>query len=465
MADPAKVFDDLFNLVCDPATLQVAWERVRTNRGSRTAGLDGNTARDIERRGVDTFLRQLREELKQGTFQPLPVRERAIPKRGGKTRYLGIPTVRDRVVQAALKLVLEPVFEADFQPFSYGFRPQRRAQDAVTEIVYLAARTYEWVVEGDIEACFDRIDHAALMGRVRLRLGDRKVLGLIKAFLRAGIMSESGLIRGLTTGTPQGGILSPLLANVALSSLDDHFARRWAELGASQSTRWRRQQQGVASYRLVRYCDDFVVLVHGQSGDAEAIIGEVGGVLAGMGLSLHPDKTLVTHIDRGFDFLGFRIQRHTKRGTHKSYVYTYPSKAALRAVTNKIKELTSRKTTPMSLAQLCHALNPLLRGWANYYRHGASKATFSYFRAYTWKRVVGWLRMKHPHANWAWLRSRYLPRWWPTDGDVTLFNPAGVTVSRYPFRGHRIPSPWAEGADGYRDEEQRFLEKLEQRVG
>ncbi len=464
-ADPAKVFDDLYNLVVDRATLVVAWERVRTNKGSRTAGLDGQTAPEIERRGVERFLAELHTELKARTFRPVGVRERAIPKPGGKFRRLGIPTVRDRVVQAALKLVLEPIFESDLQPCSYGFRPQRRAQDAVTEIVYLATRTYEWVVEADIEACFDRIDHSALMERLRRRVSDRRVLRLVKAFLAAGVMTHTGLVAGRVTGTPQGGILSPLLANIALSVLDDHYAHKWAAMGASQTTRWRRQQQGAATYRLIRYADDFVVVVKGTRADAETQVAEASAVLGQMGLTLSPAKTSVVHIDEGFDFLGFRIQRHTKQGTRSRYVYTYPSAAALRTVMAKIKTLTRRRNVGLSLAQLCRALNPLLRGWCNYFRHGASKRTFNYLRAYVWERVVGWLRKKHPDATWRWLRSRYLPRWWPTDGDVELFNPASTPVTRYRYRGKKIASPWHPEASGYREEEARFLERLEARVG
>lgn len=208
--EPGRRFDDLFNLVTDPAFLLVAWERVRTNRGARTAGVDGSTAYYIrEVRGEGSFLADLRAALKAGEFVPLPVRERMIPKTGGKLRRLGIPTVRDRVVQAALKLVLEPIFEADFQPCSYGFRPRRRAQDAVAEIVQFHAHGYHWVLDADIEACFDSIEHTALMDRVRRRIGDKRVLRLVKAFLRAGILTADGAEIGTVTGTPQGGILTP----------------------------------------------------------------------------------------------------------------------------------------------------------------------------------------------------------------------------------------------------------------
>ncbi|MQB01900.1 MAG: RNA-directed DNA polymerase [Actinobacteria bacterium] len=210
--DPHRRFDDVFNLVADPAFLLVGWDRVRGNKGARTAGVDGRTARSVAaEQGVEEFLDELRSQLRDRSFRPLPVRERTIPKTGGKLRRLGIPTVADRVVQASLKLVMEPIFEADFLPCSYGFRPKRRAHDAVAEVHYLASspRKYEWIVEGDIKACFEEISHPALMGLVRVRIGDNRVLALVKAFLKAGILDEDRLRRETTTGTPQGGILSP----------------------------------------------------------------------------------------------------------------------------------------------------------------------------------------------------------------------------------------------------------------
>jgi RNA-directed DNA polymerase len=186
-ADPDRRFDDLHNLVYDPAFLVVAWSRVRTNKGARTAGVDGVAPRAVGS-GAGRLLGQLRDDLKAGRLVPQRVREKAIPKASGKLRRLGIATTADRVVQASLKLVLEPIFEADFHPCSYGFRPKRRAQDAIAEIHHLASpnRNYEWVLEADITACFDEIDHTALMGRVRRRIGDKRVLGLVTAFLRAG---------------------------------------------------------------------------------------------------------------------------------------------------------------------------------------------------------------------------------------------------------------------------------------
>jgi RNA-directed DNA polymerase len=208
VADPGRRFDDLFNLVHDPATLIAAWTRVAANQGAKTAGSDGWTVTRIENEiGVPGFLDHLRALLKGGEFRPPPVRERKIPKPGGsgKVRRLGIPTVTDRVVQAALKLVLEPIFEADFEPVCYGFRPERRAHDAIAEIHMFGTRGYRWVLDADIEACFDRIDHAALMDRVRARVKDKRVLRLVKAFLKAGILTELGDYQDTHTGTPQGG--------------------------------------------------------------------------------------------------------------------------------------------------------------------------------------------------------------------------------------------------------------------
>ena len=208
VADPHRRFDDLMNLVADPAFLLIAWDRVRGNKGAKTAGVDGHTASSIMLRpGVETFLGALRASLKDRSFQPLPARERLIPKPGtAKRRRLGISTIRDRVVQASLKLVLEPIFEAEFLPCSYGFRPNHRVHDAVSEVRHFTSHSYEWIVEGDIRSCFDEISHPELLDRVRRRIGDRRVLALVKAFLKAGILTEEGALKDTDTGTPQGGL-------------------------------------------------------------------------------------------------------------------------------------------------------------------------------------------------------------------------------------------------------------------
>lgn len=446
--DPDRRFDDLFNLVCDPAFLMVAWDRVRGNRGARSAGVDGVAPRSIVF-GAAALLGRLRDELKAGRFVPQRVREKTIPKASGKLRRLGIPTTADRIVQATLKLVLEPIFEADFKPCSYGFRPRHRAQDAIAEIHYFGspARNYEWVFEADIKACFDEIDHAALMGRVRDRIGDKRVLGWVKAFLRAGILSEEGLNRETTTGTPQRGILSPLLANIALSLIDEHFTRKWEALGPSW-TRAKRRRAGVPVMRLVRYADDFVVMVAGAREDAEALWDEVAAVLLPMGLRLSEEKTRVCHIDDGFDFLGWRIQRRTQRGrTGKTAVYTYPSKKSMASIKDKVRTLT-RRAKHRTLADLLRRLNPVLRGWCNYFRHGVCKRTFGYVDHFAFWRVVGWLKKRHLGLNMHTLVRRFLPGWEISDDGIEMFRPRAIAIERYRYRGTKIPTPWTSETTG-----------------
>ena len=442
--DAHRRFDDLFNLVADPGFLLVAWDRVRGNKGARTAGVDGQSVHYVEADvGVEVFLDGLRTEVKDRTFHPLPVRERMIPKPGTtKRRRLGIAAVRDRVVQASLKLVLEPIFEADFHPCSYGFRPQRRAHDAVAEVRHFTARSYEWIVEGDIKACFDEISHSALMDRVRMRVGDKRVLALVKAFLKAGILGEDGQLRETDAGTPQGSILSPLLSNVALSVLDEYIAQAPGGPGVSRNDRLTRRRHGLPNYRLCRYADDWCLVVSGTKADAETLREEIAGVLSTMGLTLSPEKTLVTHIDDGLDFLGWHIQRRRKRGTDKSYVYTYPARKAVKTVTGKVRTIC-RQNINLPLETLLRRLNSLLRGWTTYFRPGVSSVAFNYLRAFTWQQVFRWLRRKHPRTNWKELRRRFsVDGWWPADGAVILFNPAAVSTTRYRYRGARIPSPW-----------------------
>jgi RNA-directed DNA polymerase len=445
VGDPGRRFDDLYNLVYDPAFLVVAWTRVKSNRGARTAGVDGIAPKAVA--DVIGLLEALGEDLKGRRFCPDRVREVKIPKRGGKLRRLGIATCADRVVQAALKLVLEPIFEADFKPCSYGFRPKRRAQDAIAEINYLGtpARNYEWVFEADISACFDEISHSFLVDRMRARIGDRRVMALVKAFLKAGVLSEDRVSRNTITGTPQGGILSPCLANIALSALDEHFARKWEALGPAW-TRAKRRKAGVPVCRLVRYSDDFVVMVGGSRDDAEALWDEVSAALAPIGLRLSAEKTRVCHIDEGFDFLGWHIQRRSWRGRGgKKAVYTYPSKKALASVIGKVRSLT-RRNKHRTLAALLRKLNPVLRGWCNYFCHGVSSRTFGYLDHYAWWRLVWWLRKRHQRLNWSTLRHRVLPDWEIRDGTVKMYRPRGVAIERYHYRGQRIPTPWASTA-------------------
>jgi RNA-directed DNA polymerase len=263
----------------------------------------------------------------------------------------------------------------------------------------------------------------------------------VKAFLKAGILGEDGADRETITGTPQGGILSPLLANVALSVLDDHFVEQWESTGSTPYLRRKRRRSGLANYRLVRYADDFVVLVSGIEAHAHGVREEVAAVLAPMGLVLSESKTRICHIDAGFDFLGFRIQRRHKRGTNRRAVYTYPSKKSLGTVIDKVRTLTKGSANP-TLKALLNQLNPVLRGWCNYFRHGVSSATFGYLEAYAWRRVIRWLRHRHAGITWAVLRRRHLVGWRPAEGEVRLFDPRAVAVTRYRYRSTTIASPW-----------------------
>jgi RNA-directed DNA polymerase len=443
--EPDQRFDDLFNLVSDPAFLLVAWDRVRGNKGGKTPGVDGRTASSIALMvGVEEFLDGLRASLKDRSFRPLPVRERMIPKAGGKLRRLGIATIADRVVQASLKLVLEPIFEADFLPCSYGFRPNRRAHDAVAEVRYLTSKKYEWVVEGDIKACFDEISHSALLDRVRARIADKRVMGLVKAFLKSGILGEDRRLRETNAGTPQGSILSPLLSNVALSVLDEFIAQAPGGPSSSKTERARRHRHGLPNFRISRYADDWCLMVCGSKTDAEDLREQIAQVLSTMGLRLSAEKTLITHIDDGLDFLGWRIQRHRKRGTDSQhYVYTYPARKAVKAVMAKVKALCRQVAISRPLDDLLRLLNAALRGWCGYFRPGVSSAVFSYLSAYTWRSVWRWLRRKHRRSSWKELRRRYCGGgWWPTSQERELFDPEKVRTTRYRYRGATIPPPW-----------------------
>lgn len=449
VADPGRRFDDLFNLVHDPATLLVAFDRVAGNRGANTPGVDGLTVAHVEEAvGVPGFLDDLRVQLKTGTFRPLPVRERKIPKPGGsgKVRALGIPRIADRVVQAALKLVLEPIFEADFLPVSYGFRPRRRPHDAIAEIHHFGTRGYRWVLDADIEAAFDNVSHSALMDRVRLRVKDKRVLALVKAFLKAGILTELGEYRNSYTGTPQGGILSPLIFNMVMTVLDEHVMAPWKNGGpmSTSGKRAYRRSKGRPTWRIVRYCDDFVVLVHGSQADTQTLREDVAQVLAPLGLRLSPAKTRVVHMSDGFDFLGFRIRWKRKRGSNTWYVYTFIADRPKRSVKAKIRALT-HKTSQQDFASVLKRLASIMRGWANYFKHAVAKWTFDKLDTFTWWRLVHMLRARHGW-NWGQLR-RHLKngsgRWVIAAGGVEYFSLSKrMTVTRYAYRGNKIPSPW-----------------------
>ncbi|GGM87301.1 reverse transcriptase domain-containing protein [Dactylosporangium sucinum] len=274
--------------------------------------------------------------------------------------------------------MLEPIFEADFLPVSYGFRPMRRAHDAIAEIHMFGSRGYQWVLDADIEACFDSIDHAALMDRVRLRVKEKRVLVLVKAFLKAGVLTEYGDVEDSDIGTPQGGILSPLLANIALHVLDEQVMAPWQPDGTMGTLyrRHARRGKGLPTWRIIRYADDFVVLVHGSRDDAEHLRGDVAVTLAPLGLRLSPTKTRIVHMSDGFDFLGFRIQWKRKRGTNRWYVYTFIADRPVRSVKTKIRALTNR-LSQADPGRILTRINQIQRGWASYFQHAVCKHTLN----------------------------------------------------------------------------------------
>lgn len=466
-AKPDKVFADLFNLVCDRRTLSAAWQRMARNRGSQTPGTDGITRRMVETRsgGVDAYLESIRIALRSGSYKPEPVRQRLIPKAGRRRQFrpLGIPTLTDRLVQMALKLILEPIFEADFYPTSYGFRKGRSPHDALAKIQKCLHPTcggksvYSYVIEGDIKGCFDAIDHHILMNRLRLRISDRKVLRLIKAYLKAGVMVE-GTVRHPVTGSPQGGMLSPLLANVYLTALDERYGR-WSgkprerpQNGADRRFYDRSKNRQI--FFMVRYADDFVILVCGTREQAEAEKQNLAAFLkTELRMDLSDEKTMVTDVREGFDFLGYRVAQTKahipdKHG-HPRYVGNlFIPKRKLADMRYKIKVLLKALPTGYTLSDVIGRLNPILLGWRNYYRY-ATLACRDFFRLDNWirMRVYRWLKKKYRKASWRTLRYRFMGktrgnryRWCEGTAQLRLLREGGTT--HYPHRGIRIPNGW-----------------------
>ena len=294
------------------------------------------------------------------------------------------------------------------------------------------------MIEGDIKACFDNVNHGALLELLRQRVEDKKVISLLKACLKSGVIKETGRYTSTITGTPQGGIISPLLANVYLSVLDRHFEQAWQSQTRSPGLSTRIRRQGHPTYRLIRYADDFVVLLFGAKAHAKALREQIAILLREkLRMELSLEKTLVTHVDEGFDFLGHTVRRRPYKGSWACM--TYPSKKSLNAIKDKVRAMTSRSTLNQSLRVLLMKLNPVLRGWSNYFRYDAAKRCLAYVDYFAWQRVFRWLRKKHPKRTVQYLRQRYCNgRWRISEGGIELVRPSKVRVERYRFRGTRI---------------------------
>jgi group II intron reverse transcriptase/maturase len=380
---PGRRFHALLDRIWRDDVLREAWERVKRNHGA--AGVDRVTLAAVERYGVERMLSDLGAALRDGTYRPQPVLRRYIPKADGRQRPLGIPTIRDRVAQMAAKLVLEPIFEADFRPSSYGFRPKRSATQALETLRVHGARGGNHVLDADIRDYFGSIDQTTLMRLLEQRISDRRVLKLLRQWLDAGVM-EDGRWTATLVGTPQGGVISPLLANIYLHVLDRIWETRCAHLGT-----------------LVRYADDFVVMCRTRAAVEEAR-RRVSAILTRLGLELHPEKTRLvdlSHGGEGFDFLGCHLRKRMSGPLWEQerrrvyFLQRWPSQRAMQRVRTRIRHLTPRTRCHEDLRTVIADVNAAVRGWGQYFRTGNAATRFIQLDRYIERRLRTLLRKRY----------------------------------------------------------------------
>jgi RNA-directed DNA polymerase len=418
-ADPGRRFHALRDKVYRRDVLWRAWVAVRRNAGA--PGIDKITLAEVEEYGVDRLLDELAEDLRDGRWRPLPARRVFIPKPGtDEQRPLSIPAVRDRVVQAALKIVLEPIFEAGFLPCSFGFRPKRSAHDALQVLIDESWRGRRWVVETDIADCFGVIPHEELMRAVEERVCDQGVLRLLRVMLRAGVMQD-GRVRRPVTGTPQGGVISPLLANVYLHQVD----RAWAE-----------DEHGV----LVRYADDVVVMCWSRE-QAEAALARLTTLLGEFGLKPKLAKTRIVALaegGEGLDFLGFHnrlVRGRTPRSAHLTFLARWPARKAVRHARDRIRSITDRSRLLVPVEQIVDELNLFLRGWAGYFRYGNSALLLGQIRNYALRRLALWLSKRgNRRRAWGWGMAQVMR----SPNHLGLISLDGIVVPPRPFRAWTV---------------------------
>jgi RNA-directed DNA polymerase len=375
----ARRFHALFDKVHRRDVLERAWSEVAAHGGA--AGVDGQTIDEIRHGGVGEFLARLQVELREDTYRPLAVKRVAIPKPSGGERMLGVPAVRDRVVQAAVKLVIEPVFEADFLDCSWGFRPRRSARGARERMrTHIQRERRHVVVDADIKGFFDNLDRSVLKRALRERISDRRVLALIDRWLAAGVLADGELLHP-RAGTPQGGVISPLLANVYLHALD---------------RAWQRRHRGLG--QLTRYADDLVIVCW-KPQQARRALQCLARLLAELGLELSREKTRIVELEvegEGFDFLGYHFRRvPSRRVPSRRYCACWPSRQAMAAARERVRKLTPTGRIGLPAIMVVQDLNRFLRGWAAYFRFGNSTEQFKALDRYVFWRLARFLTRKH----------------------------------------------------------------------